>query len=273
VIYNAPSSHDGRWWVFDIGAAHLVTIESQCDGVGSTKPKKTTYGQVLIDPDGFIFNVDEGGTYDAVTGIYTPMQALAGMTITAYVYVPEWQTWTIWPAEKYGQINPQVTDSSGYFAFFTPPGQYYLQVDATNGYQSWRSPVVTVVNELVHVNIPMTPLAAGPGSRVTLTPDGPQPQVIYAPRGGSVEWVSTLAEDASAADLLNFTENPMMQPRSGGLLDPIVNILGFDGGMLKPGQTFTRQFNAIGEYTYSDNLGHTGLVKVGNIVYIPAALR
>ena len=33
------------------------------------------------------------------------------------------------------QLNPRVTGSDGYFAFFTPPGQYYLQVDGKPGYQ------------------------------------------------------------------------------------------------------------------------------------------
>ena len=51
-----------------------------------------------------------------------------------------------WPAHLYNnQVNPQVTGADGYFAFFTPPGFYYLQVDGKPGYQPWRSPVIQVV--------------------------------------------------------------------------------------------------------------------------------
>ncbi|MDO8836947.1 MAG: right-handed parallel beta-helix repeat-containing protein, partial [Vicinamibacterales bacterium] len=36
VSYQSPSAHDGRWWTFNIGAAHNVTVESQCHSVGGT---------------------------------------------------------------------------------------------------------------------------------------------------------------------------------------------------------------------------------------------
>jgi predicted outer membrane repeat protein len=272
VIYNSPTKN-GRMYTFQIGMAHAVTIESTCPAIGGAPPPLTryTYGVVLIDPDGFIFNVNQGGGYDAITGMYVPVQALANMTITAFVYLPEWGEWIRWPANLYGQINPQVTGASGYFAFFTPPGQYYLQVDAGNGYQSWRSPVVNVVNELVHVNIPLTPQSTGPLSRVTLTPEGPSPAVIIVPVGGIVEWNATPPEGMSVAEFQLLNANPVAQPRTGELLDPLLNIKGFDGGRLTPGQVYRRQFWAAGDYPYSDGLGNTGVVQVRGetFIYVP----
>ena len=141
IVYTTPSAHDGRWWTFTIGAAHTVIVESQCQGGGTPPPGHTTYGQVLIDPDGFVFDQTQGGHYDQATGMYSPTQSIAGITVTAYVSVPEWGGWMPWPAQMYNdQINPQVTKADGYFAFFTPPGSYYLQATGANGYQVVAQP-------------------------------------------------------------------------------------------------------------------------------------
>ncbi|MDD5342579.1 MAG: fibronectin type III domain-containing protein [Patescibacteria group bacterium] len=36
--------------------------------------------------------------------------------------------WILWPAEAFGQHNPQVTGENGEYQFFVQPGQYYLEV-------------------------------------------------------------------------------------------------------------------------------------------------
>lgn len=274
-VYVTPSSHNGRWWIFDItGGAHIVTVESQCGGIGSTNPLKTTHGEVLIDPDGFIFNSAKGGAYDSITGMYHPVEPLEGMTITAYAYIPEWDSWIQWPAHLYNnQINPQVTGNDGYFAFFTPPGKYYLEVTTANGYQTWRSPVVEVVNEIVHVNIPLTLASAQPATeQILLTSSGPQPSEVTIPAGGSITWVSALDVEASAQDLADLNENPLSQPRSN-VLDPLLSVRGFDGGTLRPGEVYKRVFPTGGEYTYSDGYGHVGTIKVEQHVYLPLLLK
>ncbi len=277
VEYKDPSAHDGRWWTFDIGGAHEVSIESQCFGPGGAEgDPRVTLGEVLIDPDGFVFDVDAGGSYSVTTGMYAPVQALAGITVTAYVSVPQWGGWILWPAHLYeNQINPQVTGPEGYFAFFTPPGFYYLQAEGANGYQSWRSPVVHVINEIVHVNMPLTRWTTGAIAQVTLTPEGPGPSVVTIPANGSVEWISTLDATATAADLARLNANPVLQPRSGGALDPLTSTLGFDGGLLLPGQVYRRQFIEPGIYIYTDGSGHTATVQVTveHKIYLPLVLR
>jgi hypothetical protein len=275
VVYQTPSAHNGRWWTFDIGAAHEVFVESQCQG-GGAPPKKTTQGVVLIDPDGFVFDVDAGGGYDVGTGVFSPVKPLAGITVTVYVSVPEWSAWVPWPAHLYNnQINPQVTGNNGYFAFFTPPGYYYLQASGAHGYQAWRSPIVQVVTEIVHVNIPLTPWVNDAAAQVLLTPAGPNPAVVRVPPGRGVEWLSTLADGASAADLVSWTENPAIQPRTDGALDPLLNTTGFDAGRLPPGQTYRRKFAAAGVYPYSDGLGRAGTIIVAQLqsVYLPLVLK
>lgn len=256
-ISYSPTGHDGRMWNFTIGYAHDVTVQSQCQ-VGGDKP---SHGTILIDPDGFVFDSTEGGQYDSITGIFSPAHALAGVTVTAYVYVEEWDSWIVWPASLYNnQVNPQVTGDDGYFAFFTPPGKYYLQATDADGYQTWRSPVIEVINEIVHANIPLTPSNDDQVTQVILTPDGPIPSSVRINTGESVEWVSTLGDSPTLSDLAEMTKNPVLRVLSS--LDPQINILGFDGGRLAPGETFKRQFNRAGVYTYSDGQGHTAQVTV-----------
>jgi hypothetical protein len=105
-------------------------------------------GVILIDPDGYV--------YDAAHGIETVIQ---GATVTCDVYDEDYQTWSRWPAELYeSQINPQVTGTDGYYAFFVPPGLYRVRAKAY-GYDNHTSTDIRVIDEIVHYNIPMI----GPG--------------------------------------------------------------------------------------------------------------
>jgi hypothetical protein len=73
------------------------------------------------------------------------------------MYDEDYQTWSRWPAELFeSQINPQVTESDGYYAFFVPPGLYRVSASAP-GYTTHTSPDILVVNEIVHYNIPLQP--------------------------------------------------------------------------------------------------------------------
>ncbi len=53
---------------------------------GTKGDPKSTHGEVLIDPDGFVFDVDAGGSYSATTGMYVPVQALAATQEAAALY-------------------------------------------------------------------------------------------------------------------------------------------------------------------------------------------
>jgi len=111
-------------------------------------------GFILIDPDGYV--------YDAGVGFEALIQ---GATVTCDMYDEDYQTWSRWPAELYeSQINPQVTGTDGYYAFFVPPGLYRVRAIAY-GYDDHTSPDIRVINEVVHYNIPMT---GGGGSAVLL---------------------------------------------------------------------------------------------------------
>ncbi|MCX7858820.1 MAG: right-handed parallel beta-helix repeat-containing protein [Chloroflexus sp.] len=253
---------------FYIGSAHNVELKAQC-GVGSGSPVYTSTGVVLIDPDGFVFDVTRG--FDPAN---PTLHSLAGVTVTCMVHMPDWGGWVPWPAHLYeNQINPQVTGNDGYFAFFTPPGSYYLQVEGKDGFQPWRSPVIQVVNEIVHVNVPLTPWT-GRNAQVELTPDGPVPATVTVAPGQSVEWRVTANPLLSPDELAQLYDNPVVRLLSAR--NPLSDTLGFDGGRLTPGQVYRRQFTTPGTYTYSDGLGHTGTVVVTGgerKAYIPLILR
>ena len=268
ITYTTPTSHVGRMWTFTIGAAHDVTVQSQCQ-VGGANP---SHGTVLIDPDGFVFDAKKGALYDSLTGVLAPVKAIAGITVTAYEFVPEWGSWIQWPATLYNnQVNPQVTGSDGYFAFFTPPGKYYLQATGANGYQSWRSPEIVVTSQAVHANIPLTQWSVDPVKQVILTPDGPSPATINVTSGSTVEWVSSPGAASTLSNIASLTENPITRILSS--LNPLTSVLGFDGGRLAPGQVYRRQFDKAGTFTYTDGYGKSGQVVVTGKVYLPAIRR
>jgi plastocyanin len=288
-----PTSHEGTWYHFDItGGAHDVTIQSQC---GDEKSESS--GEILIDPDGYVFNVDEGGRYDpTMGGSFNPVEPISGVTVTCMMSAPQWGGWVPWPAHLYeDQVNPQVTDDvypdgitiTGYYAFFTPPGHYYLQVEGIPGYQAWRSPVVEVITQIVHVNVPYTPWVSDTEVySVSVMPapvevgDGTlwagvllDPAVITVPVGSVVEWTSTLSETNTVDDLIRWSENPIFQVLSER--DPLQDTRGFDSGYLEPGRVYRRAFAYPGVYTYTVH-GRSGRVIVTDErskIYLPVVLR
>ncbi len=277
--------------------AHNVEVSAMCYDPSAPPPPKPgnpndpsdddantqhSSGTVLIDPDGYVFDIDQGGAYDdALGGMFNPVQAVSGVTVTAYISVPTWGGWIPWPAHIYNQVNPQVTDDSypdgittpGYYAFYTPPGLYYLQVEGIPGYQEWRSPVIEVITQAVHVNVPYTPLPESTAVSVTLTAQGISSPVVTITVGSAVQWVSALTATDTITNLIQWQENPILHPRSA--LDPLLNPHGFDAGFLEPGRIYQRSFALPGVYAYTNAAGHNGKIIVtgGTQLYLPLVLR
>lgn len=268
ITYTLEKDGDSPWYNGDItGGAHDAEICAKCDDLPIPKVK----GRILIDPDGYVFDVTRG--FDPIS---PTLNAVPGVTVTCMVSMPQWGGWVQWPAHMYNdQANPQVTGDSGYFAFFTPPGQYYLQVDSIDGYQSWRSPVVEVISQVVHVNVPYTPWIPGKVIKVTLSPDGPSPETAEIPAGYNVAWISELSAGTPITDWVRYSENPVLRPRTFDPVDPLSSTLGFDGGMMAPGSNYIRTFTEPGIYPYTDGLGHEAwvIVKSGGTIYLPLVIR
>ena len=78
-----PYRVEGPWHRFEIHGAHNVNIITRCGDEEEEDP-----GKVLIDPDGFVFDVDEGGDYDPTTGMFDPVQPISGVTVTCMISKP-----------------------------------------------------------------------------------------------------------------------------------------------------------------------------------------
>ncbi|WP_073476601.1 right-handed parallel beta-helix repeat-containing protein [Desulfatibacillum alkenivorans] len=246
----------GNTFNVDVGFAHnislLVTCGEETDG--------EEQGQVLIDPDGYVVNSTLGW------GNVVP-----GSIATCMWWNENQQAWVAWPAHLYeDQINPQVTGEDGYFAFFTPPGFYYIQVEDPEGWQSWRSQVVRVIAEIVHVNAPYTPMEENESDIVLyVSPEGmhlldnkgrQDVSAIVIQEGQAVEWVSLPPTDADADETAELRKNPVVRVLSA--LDPLTNPNGFDSGMMAPGTHYIRRFETAGVYPYSTGAGLAGTITV-----------
>lgn len=98
----------------------------------------------LIDPDGYVYDANQGEDH-----------RIAGATVTCYTLSDTASgTWEVWNASVFGQTNPQTVGADGYYAFYTPPGDYKVLVSAP-GYWDYESPVLTVLSEPVHHNVPL----------------------------------------------------------------------------------------------------------------------
>lgn len=101
----------------------------------------------VIDPEGYI--------YDTAGGRQT---RIPDAQVTLYWKDPSKKEFVSWPAQDFNQVNPQVTDERGTYAFLSPEGSYYLAVDAP-GYSSYRGEPFSLIkgSSGVHLNIELQP--------------------------------------------------------------------------------------------------------------------
>jgi hypothetical protein len=143
----------------ECSASSAVTASELVLDLCYTPPEDTptgwelAVGAIKIDPDGYVYNADLGMS-----------TKVPDATVTCEVYDEDYQAWSEWPAAFYEeQINPQLTASDGYYAFFVPPGLYRVSASAP-GYAGHTSPDIQVVDEIVHYNIPLEPTGEVPPS-------------------------------------------------------------------------------------------------------------
>lgn len=107
---------------------------------------------------------------------------------------------------------------------------------------------------------------------VNLTVTGPDRPVVFVQPGDTVEWDAEMIPNIAPQSRQQYTENPVLRLLSAE--DPLISTFGFDGGMMAPGQIYRRKFDQDGLYSYSDGLGHDGIVAVGSPkIYLPVMRR
>lgn len=155
-----------RLWLSDPHSTYDIWLGWECGETRGWLWDLLLY--LLIDPDGFVYDqslVDAGST---ITD-----SLILDADVTAYVWRDDLGQWKVWPAEFYGQVNPQVTDGTtddgvavaGYYSFLTPPGQYRIEAEAP-GYQPFKSQILTVINDPIHLDIGLKPVVGGVGQNL-----------------------------------------------------------------------------------------------------------
>ncbi|HIQ05534.1 MAG TPA: DUF11 domain-containing protein, partial [Anaerolineae bacterium] len=220
-----------------------LIIEITCDG-----QHQEGHGGALIDPDGFIFDVDVGKGGGE----------LAGMMVTCWDYNPALPGWEIWPAALYNsQVNPQVTGADGYYSYYTPKGDYRITVSETADYQPYKSWTLTVISDPVHLDIPLTRKYTTTHYTITVNDAG------FAPAFITVEVDSVIAWQNVETDTTRLHTTTSIDPDARDVTDPR-RALGWDSGLLNAGQVYRRGFSDYGIFTYGDHEvgGNTGQVYV-----------
>ena len=94
----------------------------------------------VVDPEGYIYE-SLSGKEVRIPGAVVTLDYLNG------------DSYVKWPADKYQQINPQITDLTGQYSFLVPPGWYQLKIQAP-GYKAYEGRAFEVREGVgVHENI------------------------------------------------------------------------------------------------------------------------
>jgi uncharacterized repeat protein (TIGR01451 family) len=201
--------------------------------------RRCSDGQVTIDPEGTVFDVNTGLPIAGAT--VACMQADSSTTRGQQVF-------SLWPAADFEQINPQTVAADGYFSFFTPQGTYRLQVNKA-GYQSYESPDLTVVDAPVHFDVPLTPLVNGAtGQQISISENGFEPSIVTVEPGTVIEWINAgtgVHSSTSITPSVSFDGVAAAGLNAGSA--------GWDSGLLTTGESYKRQLTAEGTYTYRDS--------------------
>ena len=88
--------------------------------------------------------------------------------------------------------------------------------------------------------------------------------MITVPIGSAVEWTAQLSGTLPIEQLAQAMDDPILRPLSAR--NTLSDTLGWDGGMMPPGQIYHRQFTRTGTYDYADGAGHTGRIIVIRLV-------
>lgn len=105
----------------------------------------------VIDPEGYIYEKQGGKEV-----------RIPNATVTIHHFFGD--TKTVWPANDFSQVNPQVTNQTGKYAFLVPNGTYKLTVKA-QGYKNYESQPFVVDDERgIHTNIEL--ISSNPFKRV-----------------------------------------------------------------------------------------------------------
>jgi len=133
--FTFNGSELGKWTSY---GEQLLEVTFKKGDVEITMPLMNII--VLIDPSGFVFEGSMDNKLEGVQAIVETQDAN--------------QNWIKWDAVKFGQINPQVTDSEGRYGWDVITGKWRV-IFTKVGYEPYISRVMDVPPPETELNIPM----------------------------------------------------------------------------------------------------------------------
>ena len=115
-------------------------VVSSIDYGGAVENKKDIKFTTLIDPEGYIY--EKSG--DKELRINNAVVSLYRFNNDKY---------ELWSAGEFGQENPQITDTTGNYAFLVPAGTYYITVSVPNYYFFQGDAFSVAEGKEIHANI------------------------------------------------------------------------------------------------------------------------
>lgn len=111
---------------------------------------------VLIDPSGFVF---EGSMENRLEGVTATVFQGLDANENAALASADVKNWKEWDAEKYGQINNQVTNDEGRYGWDVPQGVWQVKF-VKPAYEDYASRFVTVPPPETQLNVPLVQTSA-----------------------------------------------------------------------------------------------------------------
>ena len=115
--YRFSDIDDDGVWTAQVGMPDvsgefkLNTIIAYADG-----DIKEIQSDILIDPEGYVYEEHPRGK-----------TSIENARVTLW-HMNDKGEWEVWSAQRYNQLNPQITNDRGEYSFLAPAGRYYIQV-------------------------------------------------------------------------------------------------------------------------------------------------
>jgi hypothetical protein len=119
----------------------------------------------IHDPSGYVYEVEESNRIE-------------GVTATVMFWDEAESSWKQWDAEWFGQINPQLTDREGKYAWDVPEGKWKV-VYSKDGFMTAESDELIVLPPHTDVNIRMISLLPPEKMNLVAAPGGSSIDVIF----------------------------------------------------------------------------------------------
>lgn len=133
-----------------------------CPGPPPPPPPGTT---PIMDPSGYVYEaVASNRVEDALASVYYK-------EMYEDMYGDDQERTVLWDAEKFGQVNPMLTDQNGEYGWDVPEGLWQVRV-VKDGYLPTESEWLPVPPPQLDVNLSMTQPTAPEVSRVVATEQG-----------------------------------------------------------------------------------------------------